>query len=275
MNSFETGIAVGYLLKVGKKPKLTHMAVQASTSDNSWHTYNPPTGYDGFEYFRVKGIKEKQDEIERLTRELQEMEDCCEDVKDTLEEITGERPVRPEDIITEIEQIAEDEEEEEKENKIFETLYDKEPVNLISDADLPSNSAFTAGDLSIIIMEEWYTHPTLGYTVKRIWLYAIVNGQRIPATSLQVGTEVINSAGVRVFTCDFTNAQITFTNATHNGNLMVTFTQTNTTVSSGTTRTFSNYAWWEGVDYTTLGYNSAAEATAAYTGIGGTTYTPV
>lgn len=274
MNDFETGIAVGYLLKVGKKAKLTNMDVQASTSDNAWHRYNPPTGYDGFEYFRVKGIKEKEDLIEQLQQELQEMEECCDEVKDTLEEITGERPVRPEDIITEIEQIAEDEEEEEKENKIFETLYEKEEVNLISDADLPSNSAFTELDLSFCIVEEWYTHPTQGYTVKRINIYAIVDGQRIPCTTLQNGTEVINSQGDRVFNCEFTDMVVTFTNATHNGELMLTFTQTNTVISSGTTRTFSNYAWWSGIDYSTMGYQSAAAATAAYNNAGGTTYTP-
>ena len=273
MNSFETGIAVGYLLKVGKKPKLTTMDVQASTSDNAWHTYNPPTGYDGFEYFRVKGIKEKQDEIERLTRELQEMEDCCEDVKDTLEEITGERPVRPEDIITEIEQIAEDEEEEEKENKLFEGLFNRDPSPLISSENLPSNSAFQAGELGIVIVEEWYTHPTQGYTVKRINVYAVVNGQRIPATSLQAGTEVINSQGERIFNCEFTDITITFSNSAHAGYLMLTWTQTNTVISSGQTRTFSNFAWWDSVDYTTLGYNSAAEATAAFANIGGTVYT--
>ena len=259
MNSFETGIAVGYLLKVGKKPKLTTMDVQASTSDNSWHTYNPPTGYDGFEYFRVKGIKEKQDEIERLTRELQEMEECCDEVKDTLEEITGERPVRPEDIITAIEEIAEDEKENEKYKEIVDTLLDEDTALNPADVDCASNSAVEIGDVVFVFKEEWVDHPTYGYRDKQVIRYAIFNGQTYPATTSQYGHTVIDSGGNKTLV-QFYNFQILFSNTGWSGKLYLRYQYSHT--RGGQTSTGWDYSVWNDISFEDLGYTSIAEAEA-------------
>lgn len=270
MNDFETGIAVGYLLKVGKRAKLTTMDVQASTSDNAWHTYNPPSGFDGFEYFRVKGIKEKEDLIEQLRQELQEMEECCDEVKDTLEEITGERPVRPEDIVTAIEEIAEDEKENEKYKGIVDTLLDEDTALDPADVDCASNSAVSVGDVVIIFKEEWVDHPNYGYTDKQVKRYAVFNGQTYPAITSHYGHIVIDSGGNKS-QVQFYNFEFVFSNSNWPQKLYLKYDYSHT--RGGSTSTGHDYTVFD-ITYQDLGYASAAEAEAAMNSMSANVYYP-
>lgn len=269
MNSFETGVCVGYLLNNGTTAKLTHIDVSAPENTTDYVRYDPPSNFDGFEYFRVKGIKDKVDEIAQLQQELEdteeELEECHEACTEVAISIGLPIPVEdPWEVVEGVQDVVD-------EDTALGILFPKIPISSVTDVDIPSNAAFSIGDLYVVFLEEWVDFTS--YSEKMLVPYAVVNGQKYKYTNIGWNTVIVNRNGTRLFDIEILDVSITFSNGSFPGDLVISFTQKNTNRSTGTITTRSNYAAWTTITYDMLGYSSAAAATADMATKSGNAYT--
>ena len=269
MNSFETGVCVGYLLNNGTTAKLTHIDVSAPENTTDYVRYDPPSNFDGFEYFRVKGIKDKVDEIAQLQQELEdteeELEECHEACTEVAISIGLPIPVEdPWEVVEGVQDVVD-------EDTALGILFPKIPISSVTDVDIPSNAAFSIGDLFIVFLEEWVDFTS--YREKQLIPYAVLDGHKYKYTNIGFLTTIVNRNGTRLFNIEIDNVSISFSNASYPGALVISFNQINTNISTGTITTRSNFVAWTTITYDMLGYSSAAAATADMATKSGNAYT--